>query len=495
MEGFASALGGVLGGPAGGSGTSAGQAVMSAAGGVTSQLAGFGANAVLGAISDWVVSAAQWLLGQIGGFLSSSTRPDLTAHWFTSHYQVMAGVAAAVVVPLLLVSAIQSIMRQDPSPLVRAAVVHLPLALLLAAVSVELVQLSLAAVDALSSTVSASAGGDTSKLLSEVATALEPPASVGEPGAPAFVVFIGALVVVFAAFALWLELIMRTAAVYVALMFLPLALAGLVWPSTMHWSKRLAETLAALVLSKLVIVAVLSLAAAALANGKGFAQVLAGAALLLLASFSPFALLRLLPAVELGAVSQLEGVSRKSMRSLPLPSLDTIDSLLLSATAGGAGVSEAPASGIQMAQGTPYRPWRGGEGNGPGSFGEDVAGGPGDDPSDSAGPADPAGPRPAAPGSPSDRHELAAGSSGAAALVRDAVSAAGASKKGLPGSLGSGDQPGRGDLPGTPALPEQLVRGAVMPADAVDAVPSGAARASGELGASAPTGPGGDGDG
>ncbi len=80
--------------------------------------------------------------------------------------------------------------------------------------------------------------------------------------------------------------------------------------------RRLVETLAALILSKFVIVAVLSLAAGALASGTagtgvhgaGFSSVLAGGALLLMATFVPFAILRMIPAVEAGAVGHLEGL-------------------------------------------------------------------------------------------------------------------------------------------------------------------------------------------
>jgi len=89
-----------------------------------------------------------------------------------------------------------------------------------------------------------------------------------------------------------------------------------------HWCRRLVDTLAALILSKFVIVAVLSLAASALASGtqQGFASVLGGGALLLLATFTPFTLLRLLPAIEAGAVHQLEGAHtrvRQSLGSVP----------------------------------------------------------------------------------------------------------------------------------------------------------------------------------
>jgi hypothetical protein len=71
------------------------------------------------------------------------------------------------------------------------------------------------------------------------------------------------------------------------------------------------ELLAALILSKFVIVAVISLAAGALANGQGLDAVLAGAALLLTAGFAPFVLLRLVPLAEAGAIGHLEGLERR----------------------------------------------------------------------------------------------------------------------------------------------------------------------------------------
>ena len=60
-------------------------------------------------------------------------------------------------------------------------------------------------------------------------------------------------------------MLIRDAAIYVAVLFLPLVFAGLVWPAAAPWSKRLVETIVAIILSKFVIVAVLSLAASALA--------------------------------------------------------------------------------------------------------------------------------------------------------------------------------------------------------------------------------------
>ncbi len=289
-----------------------------AAGGVGSGLLGSGVGGVLGALSSWVADGAAWLVGQIGGVLSSSTTIDLGAGWFTAHYRTMVGLAAVVLLPLLLLSVIQAVYRQSAAGLVRVVAVQLPLALVLAGAAVELVQLALAATDALSTTISSGSGTDVQQALSQVASALASQAAGGP--APAFVVLLGALLVAFGAFMLWVELLVREAAVYVAVLFLPLGLASLVWPAISHWCRRLVDTLVALILSKFVIVAILALAAGAIASGgaTGFAPVLAGGALLLLAAFTPFTLLRLVPAVEAGAVNQLEG-SRQRVQQAAVP--------------------------------------------------------------------------------------------------------------------------------------------------------------------------------
>jgi len=285
--------------------------VCSVAGGVGSGLLNSGVGGVLGALSTWVAAGASWLLSQIGGVLSSTTSIDLGANWFASHYRTMAALAAVVLLPLLLLSIIQAVYRQSAAALLRIVAVQLPLALVLAAVAVELVQLSLSATDALSSTIAAGSGNDVEQVFSTVASTLSTQSAVGP--APAFVVLLGALLVAVGALLLWLELLVRAAAVYVAVLFLPLGLASLVWPAVSHWCRRLVDTLVALVLAKFVIVAVLSLAASALAagTGTGFSSVLGGGALLLLAAFTPFTLLRLVPAVEAGAVHQLEGARQR----------------------------------------------------------------------------------------------------------------------------------------------------------------------------------------
>ena len=189
-------------------------------------------------------------------------------------------------------AAIQAVYRQSASMLLRTFFVHLPLSLLLTGRGGD-ARAHGAGRDRrhVGDGPVAAPGSTPTNLFSGLFAFLVPTAVASGRRRPGFVVFIGGLVVASAALVLWLELVVRAAAVSVAVLFLPLALAALVWPSVAHWCRRLADTLVALVLSKFVIAAVLSLAAGAarrwprvVAVGAGvagaFAAVVTGIALL-----------------------------------------------------------------------------------------------------------------------------------------------------------------------------------------------------------------------
>ena len=346
--------------------------VCGAVGGASSAVAG----GVLSAIAGWVVQGASWLLDALGRVISSTTTVDVRASWFLSHYQVMVAIAGVVAVPMLLLASVQAVYHQSAAVLGRAAFVHLPLAGLLTGAAVQLVQLSLAVTDALCKMVTTSTGGELDRALKSIGRAL----SHQPLPLPTFVMTIGALLIVSGAFVLWLELLVRSAAIYAAVLFLPLALASLVWPAVSHWCRRLVETLAALVLSKFVVVAVLSLAVGAVSRGRGFSTVLAGGALLLLAAFTPFTLLRLVPLVEVGAAMQLEGARQRVRNGWGRAPDSAVGFALRHArehgahreTAPDAWTPGAPGTGTTSDPGVPGSP--AGGGGGPGSSSEGLLG-------------------------------------------------------------------------------------------------------------------------
>jgi hypothetical protein len=150
-------------------------------------------------------------------------------------------------------------------------------------------------------------------------TAIDVGALAAVSGTP-FLGFLIGLLMIGAAFALWIELLLREAAVYVVVLMLPVAFAALTWPARRIWAVRAVELLVALILSKFAIVAVLSLGGAAIeasVGHLGVAGVMAGAVLIMLATMSPWALLRLVPLAEIatGAAGALRGEMRSAANS------------------------------------------------------------------------------------------------------------------------------------------------------------------------------------
>lgn len=241
--------------------------------------------------------------------VSASTKPVLSGPSWRAEFTTMAVIAASVMLPLVCVTAMQAIARQDAGSLLRTVFVRVPLALLLTAIVVEIVSLGLELTDDACRAVAGSAGGDLSSLFSRIGAVLASPNPLGIAANLLVLALLGVV-----AFAVFLELAVRSAAVAVATLFLPLALAGSALPATAHWPRRLAETLVALVASKLVIVAVLTLAAGTLIGaGGGASSVVEGVSLFGLAAVAPLAFARLLPMVEAGAVSHLEGLGRRAV--------------------------------------------------------------------------------------------------------------------------------------------------------------------------------------
>jgi type IV secretion system protein TrbL len=275
---------------------------------------------VMKGITNWVGNGASWLVGQAGKLIDETTTPRIESPWFLRQYGTMGALAAVFALPLLLLSVLQSLMRRDAGQLTRSAFVHLPLAFAFTAAAVTVVQLALQLTDAMSAQVASSVGSDAKEFFKDtgksIATVL---AATGGNPVPLFAVFLGALVAAAGAFFVWLELLVRSAAIYVAVLFLPFTFVAMIWPQTAIWCRKLIDVLIAVIAAKFVIVAIMSLAAAGLGQSRGddaFQGVLAGAALMLLAAFSPFALLKLLPFAE-AAIANAASARGALSHSLP----------------------------------------------------------------------------------------------------------------------------------------------------------------------------------
>jgi hypothetical protein len=278
--------------------------VCSIGGGIVSHAASGVADSVLGALGRWVADGAAWVATHVIAELEAPTVPKLGKRWFADEVGAMTRIAVLVMAPMLGAATLGAVVRQDMRRLTRIYAVGLPVAVLAEVVVIAMAQLALKVVQALCDLIAPGKGS--------YAQYADIGSSTAFHGAPVFVQFLLGGVVALAAIVLWLELVLRASVLYILVFFLPLALAAFIWPATSHVTKRFIEVIVAVIGSKFVIVATLTLGAAALGpKAEGADTTITGVGILLLAAFAPFAVLRLVPIVEAAAVTHLEGMSRR----------------------------------------------------------------------------------------------------------------------------------------------------------------------------------------
>lgn len=322
-------------------------------GGAAKQGLGLASDAVMDGIVDWAAGGATWLLRTIGRQVDRSSRPQIASAWFSQRYAATRDISVVLCLGFLLVSIAQAALRHDLQLLLRCGFVALPAAVLLMFAAVTLVEIGLAVTDELSSAVLAGSGSDVHHAFADLGTVLKP-ASGGDPTIPGFPIFVAAVLTALLALLVWMELVLREAAVYLAVAFLPLALSAAVWPRTAHWSQRLGGWLGALVLAKLTIATAFSLAGAMLAGGRpgsgGLSALLAGCAVLVLAAASPWVLLRLIP------FTSETGLHRGDVTSSVSQAPGGAAGLLVARQRGLGRLASSASAGDDRAQSAPWAP-------------------------------------------------------------------------------------------------------------------------------------------
>jgi hypothetical protein len=271
----------------------------------------------LAAIGTWVIGGAGAVLHQAAAALGATTTPQLESTWFSATYWRMAAIAALLTLPFLFAATVQAALRSDVALLARAAFGYLPLAMLSIAIAAPVTTLLLSISDELCGVISSAASDAGPHLLVRIELAVGGLAlAAKEP----FLAFLIGFLIIGATFALWIELLLREAAVYVVVLLLPLAFAAITWPARRIWAVRALELLIALIVSKFAIMAVLSLGGAAIGASIGHGSLtgfMAGTVLIMLATLSPWALLRLVPLSEIavGAAGALRGEMRSATDS------------------------------------------------------------------------------------------------------------------------------------------------------------------------------------
>lgn len=311
-----------------------GKAVGAITSPVTDAIEGIG-HGIFDQITTWVSEGASWLIEQVVSEIEKTTTPKLTTEGFLAEYGQMAEIAAVLAAAMVLLALLEAIAQGSWGVLGRTVLVNLPVAFIGTSVAFVLVHMLLVATDGMCHGIAAATHDHSQHFFKSAISGLSKAgATAGAAGGagtpsgeatgavggavavPLFVTFLTAIIGAFAAFFVWIELVARDAAVYVVSLFMPMALAASIWPRWSGALRRTGELIVVVISSKFVIVSVIALAAGLLADKEqGVEHLLAASALMLLACFAPFMLLKLVPFAE-GAMASAYGRRSASGASL-----------------------------------------------------------------------------------------------------------------------------------------------------------------------------------
>jgi type IV secretion system protein TrbL len=276
--------------------------VAGAAGGALGGLAGDAAGAVgsgiLDVVARWMIGGATSITTFVSREMRQTTTPQLQSAWYEAQFQPMADLGAALGLLVAMVALASAAIRRSPEALA-ATLAGIARAGIGTGLVVALTVIGLGVADQVSGAVLTSSPHSFWTTASHAWGA----SGFGGFGSSALAMLI-AIVEVFAALFVWLELIVRDAAIYLAVLFFPAALAAAIWPALGAWPGRLGRLLALFVILKPVALVVLSLAGNAAAAGLSFGggasssvgTILAATVIFALAAFAPWALMYLLAA-------------------------------------------------------------------------------------------------------------------------------------------------------------------------------------------------------
>ena len=258
---------------------------------------------IAGLLADAVAKVTEALV-----FLLKTIRPTLTPGGAIQDaapiQQAVLGLAVSLLVAFYLFRIIHGLITGQAGQNVRATLVDLPMVVVGTLFFGFLCYTLLSVIDAFSDPMI----DGYATTLNETATNLYSQEGLVKGG---LFVLIFAVLYIAAAIFLCFELFVRSSLIYLVVMFAPLAIATRLWGPTRNYARRATETAVALIFSKLAIAVTLATGASLMnagSDGSEYVKMIQGSAIVLLAAFMPFALMRVIPMME-GAVAA-EGVAR-----------------------------------------------------------------------------------------------------------------------------------------------------------------------------------------
>lgn len=310
-------------------------------------------DAVVKFVFDLIANAVTSITRSIVTAMDTTTRVDFDGGFFpalTPIRRTVLGMSTALVLALFFLAILRSLAAGEPGAIVRAALVDVPAALFSTVVSVTVAWILIRVVDQGSLAVT----GDVAGAMGRFSAALSTADALS--GAGLLGIIFGLLFVI-GAILVWLQLLVRSAMLYILIVLAPLGFATRAHPATRSIARRTVEMGIALILSKFAIAVAFGVGAAAIDSSNGVARgesvdltgMMTGAAIMLLAAFMPWVIWKAIPVVEAAAVTA--GVERA-----PAHAATTAASLGVAVGVGAgrlAGSGAAGGAGVQSVDGMP----------------------------------------------------------------------------------------------------------------------------------------------
>lgn len=349
------------------------QGVTSGLGGAVGGAVSSAADSAIDGAARAFAEAAGFFMGKVADLLGATTDVDLSAEWFTKRYALMFGISALLTFVLLLLAVTKAVVRGHGMEALRSGTVYYLAAVIASAFAPAFVYLLVQLSDAVTVALTFGAAEDSKAFLTDTGKALTL-LSVGNPVGGAATLLVTSFFAILCSVILWIELLLRTAIIYVATLFAAPTFSGLVDRALWKHARRWVYFTVSVIFAKPVVVAVLSLAAAGAGNAgtaDGFSSVFVALALMIVAIFCVGLLFRLIPNAgeELaGALSARRELNSSTPHS-PVPGpgslvRQSVQSHLVRGVSGagsrrvamaGAGVAAGPAVALTAASAAAHR--------------------------------------------------------------------------------------------------------------------------------------------
>lgn len=327
-------------------------------------VAGKAAATVISAPFDWIAqgvgNAAEWMFKGVWQLFDSTTLVDVTDPNYLKVYDVLFGVAVFLMLLFFCLQLITGLIRRDPGALQRAGI-GLAKSVLGSFLVVTLTGLALTIVDELCVGIIQATGTTLDEMGGKIAALAAGigAISLSAPGAGAvIIIFLGCLAITGAAI-VWFSLLIRKALLLVAVVLAPIALSGQSWDHARGWFSKWASFVAALIVSKLVVVVIFLVAinqmnAPLNLDLSSISNPVAGIVLMFVAAFAPYMAYKFISFVgfdlyhAMSAESEAKGAMNRPIPVPALPGLSNARKVLGggSDSSGGSGPGDGGGGGL-----------------------------------------------------------------------------------------------------------------------------------------------------